>query len=416
MRKSILLVLIFLSLNCFGNLNFIELKKIPNSEDLGTEFQFLHDNIQYIDHWEMEWNYDVNKNDISDRLKKIHKTLSKIDSENQELLLLLGDVSFFLYNLVDEPYFQLAVDYYTKAIHRDSGDYRAYWFLANHYAKGNAQLESIDFFLKAQRLLPIIDPAEFWIDYSFATMVANMPSHTIFAMDQAKALLGRPSFIEEQLGHTVRNRIVPVNSDSTYHFRDLWTASKADMINFISRPFGMKILIDSTWRPRFFNYDKNMSFVTFIPEPIGNEAGRNITYTIMFVVKVPSEGETLGDFINQFVSKYPDIQEGPPLKNYPSSISMELRNPEMYADIGGAHMRVVGIERSEPQYPGLLLEKPMKIPSSPNSEPAFYRAGNSLDRFKGRIFYAVMLDACEDIYDQANAVFTKVLSEQAVIE
>lgn len=416
MRNQILLILIFLSLKCYGNFNFIDLNQIPNSKELRSEFQFIHDNLQYIDHWEMEWKYDMDKDKLSDQLKKIHKKLSNIDKENIELLLLIGDLSFYLYNLDNDPYFQLAEEYYNKAILMDSADYRAHWFLANHYAKGNSQVKSIEYFLKAQNLLPTVDPADFWVDYTFATMVANMPSHAIFAMNQAKEIMGEPSYIEKELGETVRNRIISVNSDSTYDFRDLWTASQVDMINFTSRPLGMKILVDSTWQPRFFNFDNNMSFVTFVPEAISNKAGRGITYTIMFIIKVPSENETLKGFINQFVSKYPDIKDASPLTKYPSAISLELRNPEMYKDIGGAHMRVIGIERNEPEYPGLLLEKPMKVPSSPSSEPAFYRAGNSYDRFQGRMFYAIMLDACEDIYDQANNIFTRVLEEQTIIE
>jgi hypothetical protein len=409
-------ILLFFGFQVFGNINFIELNEIPYADEYSNEFEFLKENLEYIDHWEMEWKYDINKDYLSNQLKNIHNKLSNINEINLELALLLGDVSFFLYNLDEESYFEHAEKYYLNAININPRDYRSYWFLANHYAKGNSQLKSIEYFLKAQEHLPSINPAEFWLDFSFATAVANMPSHSIFGMDQAKNILGRPSYFEEQLGENIRKRIIPTKSDSTYDLRDIWTVSGHNLKSYTSRALGMKILLDSTWNTKFFNYNKNMAFVTIVPPALTNDDGRDITYTIMFIAKVPTEGETLKGFIDKFVSRYPDIKNQGSLNNYSSSISLELQDPNMYSDIGGAHIRVLGIERDEPQYPGLLLERPMKVPSASDTELSFYRASVSLDRFKGRIFYAVMLDVCEDIYEDANAVFYKVFKEQTVIE
>jgi len=58
----------------------------------------------------------------------------------------------------------------------------------------------------------------------------------------------------------------------------------------------------------------------------------------------------------------------------------------------------------------------LSTPQSKSGKIQYYRAANVLDRFKGKIYYAFMLDACEDIYDEAFKVFKDVFEKQIVIE
>ena len=83
-------------------------------------------------------------------------------------------------------------------------------------------------------------------------------------MDKAKSILKEPSYFEEQLGQTIYNRIIPVKSDSVYNNIDIWSASKGDLISFVCRPFGIKLLIDSTWQINYMII-KIMTAVTIVP-------------------------------------------------------------------------------------------------------------------------------------------------------
>lgn len=416
--KCVRPIISLLALFCFhfspANISFIDLEKVSiSSEDL----TYLKDHYQFVDHWEMEWPYDIDKAAISTNLIAIHQRLSEKDNINLEQALLIGDISYYLHNLDAKGYFEHAVTYYNKAIAIDQMDYRGYWFLANHYARGNVQVKSIEYFFKAEERLPDIEPAHFWEDYTMAMAFANMPSHVNYAMDQARNLLGEPSYFEQQLGAQFKSRLIAPNPDTLYNLREIWTGSNAgSKIDFINRPLGFKILLDSAWNTRFFDYKNRLSFVTIVPEAIPNDVGRNITYTIFFMIKVAEDGERLEDFVNKIVGKYPEINEIESPFKEKKSIALELKDPEMYADIGGGHMQVIAMERTKPKYAGMLLEKPTEITNSDNSGLSFYQATSSLDRFEGRIFYTIMLDACEDIFPGASQKYLEVLLERTTIE
>lgn len=408
-----LLALILFNI-CQANISFVDLKKIPLSyEDL----TYLNEHYQYVESWQMEWPHKIDKSAIATELIAMHKRLSETLTDNIEQALLLGDLSHYLHNLDEKGYFEKAVTFYEKAISIDERDYRGYWFLANHYARGNVQVESIEYFFKAEERLPDIEPAYFWEDYCFAVAVANMPGHLNYAMEQARNILGGPSYFEQQLGATFKARQFTPHPDSMYSIQQIWTGTAvAQNIDMTNRPLGLKVLMDSTWKTRFFGYENRLSFFTIVPEALSNDAGRDITYTIFFMIKVAEEGEQLKDFILNIVKDYPEINEvSSPLRNK-KSIAFELKDPEMYADIGGGHMQVIGLERSKPKYPGMLLEKPSKIEAPTSSEPTFYQATGSMDRFEGRVFYAIMLDTCEDIYEEASQVYHEVLAKRTVIE
>ncbi|MFZ5940219.1 MAG: hypothetical protein ACOYXB_06560 [Bacteroidota bacterium] len=61
----------------------------------------------------------------------------------------------------------------------------------------------------------------------------------------------------------------------------------------------------------------------------------------------------------------------------------------------------------------------MGIRSLPSGDPgklSCYKAGESKDRFRGRIFYVLMLDTCEDIYEKSFSLFSDFVEKQLFIE
>ena len=416
MKTIFTLILTLSTLTIFGNINYVQFDKIPDFEKYSDKFSFIIENEGYYNHWQPDWTYEISKKSLVKGLKESYDLFSKLDNENIEINLLLGDISHYLYNLHEDKYYELAVKHYQKAMDLEPNDYRPLWFIANHYALSNVQDKSIEYFLKSQKLLPANEPAAFWEEYTFATAVANMPSHCIFAMDKAKSILGEPSYFEEQLGQTIYNRIIPVKSDSVYSYMDIWSASNGDLVSFVCRPFGLKLLIDSTWQINFYDYQNYQSVVTIVPPAIPNKSGREITYTIALIMIVAQPGDKLGNFIDNFIAPYPEKKSFDFSSKYQDMISFELKDKNMYQDIGGAHMQMIGIKRERPKYAGLLLEQPLTIPQGETNKMTFYKAGDSKDRFDGLIYYAVMLDACEDIYDEAYKLFKETFEKQIIIE
>jgi hypothetical protein len=62
------------------------------------------------------------------------------------------------------------------------------------------------------------------------------------------------------------------------------------------------------------------------------------------------------------------------------------------------------------------LEKPVRFPEGESGQPSFYSIPDYKDGFKGRTFYAILLDNCENIHDHSLAIFKALFENQIFIE
>ncbi|OIQ92867.1 hypothetical protein GALL_251620 [mine drainage metagenome] len=407
---------ILLTFDTLANVNFIDISKISSDSKYVKAYNYIKDNKQFYDHWTNEWTYDKPKQELIKNLRDNYTTFSSIANKNTELFLLLGDISHYLYNLDDTIYYGIAVTNYNNAIKGSPSDYRCYWFLGYHYALSNVPIQAIANFIKAEKLLPADQPADFWNDYAWATAVTNMPSHCIYAMDKVKSISGKEGSFQEQLGETIYKRIISLDKDKDYSKKDIWTAEQGVKTTFTSRPLGIKILVDSTWGLSIYDYQKHQGVFIMNPPTIPNKKGKEIHYTIAILMKTTTDNDQLDDYINAFVSKYSDKKKVNFSDKYEKMIAYEIKDKNMYQDIGGGHLYMIGIERISPKYPGLLLENPVTLPMGNSNEVTYYTASESQDRFKGKIFYAIMLDSCEDIDEQSFPIFKNLFNTQIIIE
>ena len=63
--------------------------------------------------------------------------------------------------------------------------------------------QSIDNYFKAKKILPIVEPPEFWEQFAFAAALSNMNSNCIFAMSRVRQITGSPGAFESQMGKSV---------------------------------------------------------------------------------------------------------------------------------------------------------------------------------------------------------------------
>jgi len=417
MKQAIIFLFsILLTLDTFANVNFIDISKISSDSEYIAAYDYIKDNKQFYDHWTNDWTYDKPKQELIKKLRQNYTTFSTITNKSTELFLLLGDISHYLYNLDDTAYYRIAVTNYNTAVKGSPNDFRCYWFLGYHYALSNVPTQAIDNFIKAEKLLSTDQPADFWNDYAWATAVTNMPSHCIYAMDKVKRISGKQGSFETQLGDNIHKRIVEVDKDNTYKKEDIWSASTGEKTTFVCRPLGIKVLIDSTWDLSIYDYQKRQGVFIINPPTLKNKKGKEIHYTIALLMKVADNNETLESYLNNFVSKYPDKKAIPFSDKYDKMISYEIHDKTMYQDIGGGHLYMIGVERKMPDYPGLLLESPVTLPKGSSDQVNYYTASDSKSRFKGKIFYAIMLDSCEDINEQSFSIFKKLFDTQIIIE
>jgi len=417
MKKGIFAVLATVSAAAaIANVKFIDLAKISNDPKLVAAFNYIKQNLPFYDHWTSDWTYNRPKTEFIVKLEENYTLFSRLDNKNEEHFLLLGDIAAYLYNLNDSAFYSKVLDNYQLAIKKNKEDFRAYWFIGYFYAVSNSPAEAVANFLTAQQLLPDQQPPAFWNDYAFAALVANMPSHCLFAMEKIRKITGEPGELETQVGKVVRQRVVGVSMDSSYSKKDLWTGTKGRKSTFISRPLGIKILVDSSWIVSLYNYANRQTAFVLTPPTIPNKEGTEIHYTIALIMKVANDTDELEHFIDNFVAQYPYKNKIAFSRRFDKMVAYEIKDKTMYAGIGGAHSYMVGIERDAPQFPGLLLENPATLPEGSAGKVTFYAPSGSRGRFKERIFYAIVLDSCEDIHDQSLAIFKTFFDNQVIIE
>jgi tetratricopeptide (TPR) repeat protein len=403
--------------SAFANINYINIKQISSDEKYLNAFEDIKANQQYINHWTPNWDYEIPKETLISKLKEHYTFFSTTNTKNVELSLLLADICHYLYNLDDGVSHKKAIDHYNEAIQNAPQDYRCYWFLGNHHAFSNQIEKAIANYKKAEKQLPKDSEADFWNEYAFAASLANMPTHSIYAMDKARGILGKPGYFEETLGKKQRETIKNIDKQDFFKKEELWKAIQKDnKFVFMSRPLGMKIAIDSTWKIAPQDYKKTMAFIVLNPTPIKNKKGHPTSYTIAIIVKTAEDKDNLEPFINSFTQKYEDKTKISFSEKYDKMIAYEIKEKNMYQNMGGGHLYTIGIERNEPKYAGLAIEEVLPMPKQSDNNLKFLKAGESKNRFKGKIFYSIILDASEDIHDEALITLKRFFEENLTIE
>ena len=416
MKKIILAAFLLNSICSYGNIKYIRFDNIGHPGDYSHQVDFLRQNVGYFDHWVHEWSYPVKKDTLVRNLLTCLEVFSHLDGNNAEVNLLEGDIAHYLYNLDMQEYSDKAEAFYQKAIGLAPGDYRGYWFLATHYTLANLQSQSVEYFQKARQLLPAETPAAFWEEYAGAMYYANMPAHSLFAVDQAKKILGKPAEFEDRLTEALRRQLSPASADSAYKMSDLWIAKIGDQATFISKPLGVKLKLDTSWQVQLNDYDQRQAMALMAPPQATGKDGKKIGFSIVLLVKAPVADEKLEDYVKMLMGKYDEARAWPISPAYPKMISYELKNKELYPGWGGAHVHIIGIERESPLYPGLKLEEAIELPHPEPGKTNYVKPVSQKGRFRGRIFYVLILDTCEEIHQESLEVFKKTFGQQLTID
>ena len=418
MKKLLALLLFCGWLDARAHLEYIRIEKIDVSGQYTGQIDFLLKNKSYCDHWAPSWDYTIKKDSLIRQLKTCYSLFAGLNTDKEESFLLLGEIAHYLYNLEVEEYYGKAESAYKGAIAEKPDDYRGYWFLAHHYSLSREEDQAVTLFEKVEPMLPPDVPADFWEEYGYAMMLAEMPSHCRMAVDKVKKILGKPGYLEDQLGETIRKNLVDTDPDRAYTMKDLWFVihKKQGQAAFISRPLGVRLTIDTSWTIQFNDYSKHQSAIILKPQRATAASGKLIGYTIGVLIKSPAAGETLESYVKNISSGQGKVVQTTAPVGYKKCIAYEILNEKMYPDWGGGHMHVIAIEQKEPAYPGLALEEPFPMPEGDKGKVNYYRQSGQKSRLPGRLFYMILLDTCEAIHEESWSVFQQVVNKQLVLE
>ncbi|MFB9844813.1 tetratricopeptide repeat protein [Mucilaginibacter ginsenosidivorans] len=415
--RGILLFCLFWACHTYANINAIDFQKVHNPTNLNSSIAFLKENLGLYDHWTQNWTYRIPKAAAIKNLSDLYDGLDQIPQKNIEEYLLLGDIAHYIYNMESEPYYQKALDNYQKAIQLNPNDYRPYWFLANHYALSDQSTLAIKTYQKVFEYSEAKKSPYFWFDYSAACFTSGMRSTGLFALQQSYKL--QPSehilALYDKLSTTVK---VP-NPDSTIGLKEEWTliGRQNNKISFLNRIVGIKVTIDSTWGFGPGEFKNGIGYMTFKPNTIISKVNnQGIDYSLLVLAQVPKQGQSLSDFLSIYLAQYTDRKPADITLKYKNSVAFEIRKPDIYQNIGGGHMYAIGVERDEPDYPGMDLENVQRITDKDPGKVRYYNINSQYTRLKGKIYYLILLDSCEYIHDESLAVFKDFLENGLFIE
>ena len=403
----------------FANINYIDITKISNDEKIIDAYNYVKFNQSYFEAWSINWEFDVPKEKIVNKLKDIYTTLSSVNHKNEEFYLLLGDVAHYLYNLDDSISNRLAIENYNNAIKADSSDYRGYWFLAFHYTLSDEPIEAINLFIESKKHISNDTPVDYWEEYATASYYSNMKFNALMAMEKSREILKNPGQFENQYGNYVKENILHFEKDKDYVNKDLWKLSNENdkrKIGFVSTPLGIKLVVDSAWHISIPDYKNHQSAIVINPDAIANIKGRPINYSIAILMKTADDKDRLEDYISKFTNNMNLKNKYNFSNKYENIITFEMEDPNAYQDIGGGRFMLIGIQRNYPKYPGVKLEEPSKFESSNNEQINYFSLVPEAERFTGKIFYVLLLDSCGDIYEKSVSVFKDFFDKNIILE
>ncbi len=396
------------------NIRIQESKIFDNS--LFSALTYLKKNQSYCDHWTQNWNYPIKKEELLHGLRGQYSVMMGYDSLDPELQLMMGLTAHYLYNLDDTLYYNVAIRHFKEAITLlDDG--RGEWMLGNHYSLAGSFVEGFGMMDRAKQKLSSQDLVHFWDDYAMASAMANMPSHSIMGMEEYKKINHQPSYFESQLGNAIRKRIVPVDADSIYAKEQIWFLQRSgSQDEYTCNPVGIRFLVDTSCKVVVYDYSKRQNVLLLQPASFFNKQGRAINMSMLMLMHPAKKEEALNTTMKRMTAdKWKSITETSWDSKYGKVSAWEIKEPTLYTEMGGGHLWLVGLEREEPEYPGMLLERPSQ-PDPYDGSVSIAHPNETIGRFKGKIQYLFLLDTCEAIYEPSLAFFKKFIDEQLILE
>lgn len=416
------LMLLILSSNLYANIRYINYSNFPNLSNHETQILYVLNHENYMDDWVPKWEYDIDKQELLERMIVIHDELNsefQKNPNNIDLCLFLGEISHFLYNLNESDYFDKANNYYDKAVEIEPRDFRSKWFKGYHLIQSNKPIMGMELLLYAETALEAKNmPSHFWIEYCIGSFQSQMYFHALKGYNNF--LITRKENEGAQLSSIIdslKEKIITPNINQDY--KDIWkilfhSEDKNDA-SFMSYLYGVRLKIPNEWILDYSDSKNGQATIFMKPEEYSGNNGQKINATILAIMKTVSSDISLESYIQKFLKDKYVIKESVMDLDYDKYLAYSIKDNSLYPEQGGGNMFLLAIERDSPKNPGEIIELPSKIGS--NQEGLnYYTMKPILKRFNGRIIYTFFLDACDSIHSEAFLDFKKLIEQNMVIE
>jgi len=397
-----------------AQLKEIDAAKLPQN----PKVRFAYEQVLPIEslarQWSPKWPYATPKEQVVSVLKSSLEELNSAETaaaQNEEYWLLKGLVAHLAYNVDDEQAYQIAVDSFEKARELAPTDYRVGWLLGMHLCQANQikagmeQLLAVEDQVAWQKL-----PLDFWDDYTTCSTISLMPAHTLRAVGHA-VRLGAPAASYDAVVDIARKRYEYPSADATYGAHDAWQAiQEKEGVVFTSQLCGIEFSARADWHMDIKDVAKGTCVVSIGTRSYPSRTGKS-SPSLLILARVSRPNETLEDYVRSVLADRYALARTVAGTYCPADkcMALEIRDPGVYQPNGGGHFLVAAFPEPPPEFPGLLFEKPNAPPAQSSGPATYYRANPQLHRFSGTLYYMVLLDSNDAIFDKTKSDFEYLL-------
>lgn len=385
----------------------------PEVRDVYLDVQRLEPLAQQ---WAPQWKYDTPKIDVAARLSLALATLEKArmtHPKNEELALLAGLAAHYAYNVDVERAYTMADRAYQAARKAAPGDYRPDWFLAVHQCQSGNELQPamLRFLATESRFHWDELPAEFWDDYLACAMVNSMPAHALRAASHLRSKDAAPDDMRELRVHQAK-KLIEAPSHTSGEVGDIWTGKKTGPHpELVSTLCGLSFGVQGAWKVGLSKM-KDSCTVQIETGPYSAPGG-DVSPNVLVLAQAAQGNETLTDFTNRILQGQ-QVTQAVEAPRCPADecVAYHTITPRQYADAGDGHVLLIAFQREQPEFPGVRFEEPNPPPRDRKTgDVQYFVSQPHLGRIPGTIYYLVMLDAADSVFDKAKRDFEFVLKD-----
>ncbi|NLW48317.1 MAG: hypothetical protein GXY86_13410 [Firmicutes bacterium] len=371
--------------------------------------------------WTPTWSYNVPKEDIEKKLIAYYQELDNYSSQypdNLELALFKGLVAHYAYNLDLKEYYQLAIKSFQQAAAIDSTDYRVDWYWGVHLVKSNNIKAGMEKLQSVKNIEPNPKklPFSYWEDFAYCSLIARMPSHVLLGVERAKQTkTKRSKDMLNTLAQHAANQLKEPPQDSQLGPDQVWTVYQdSDHINYRNRIFGFTLQVPASWLAEPTGCQNNSAAIFIIP-PTKKGLTGEVSSTMLLLARWMKAGEDINDFLSEVLDPRYSFKEVQSDLNWEGVKAYQGTAEDVYSDEAGARNCLIAFSRKEPEQPGLLLEFPVELNQSDSEAVvSYYRSEDEYTRFSGEIYYLLILDTTDSVYEEAKEEFDLVIKNLIV--
>jgi hypothetical protein len=405
----------------FPSIKDIHKENLPKSPIIDQAYEFVDSVEPMVQAWAPEWKYEESKDQIVQSFEAMLGDLRKLAKKeenrgNAELQLFIGLSAHYAYNVDVKDSYEIAVSSFQSAAKLLPKDYRPLWFKGEHLCQTAKPAEGMLNLLQVEKTYPFMDfPEDFWADYLSCSHLTLMPEHGLRALRRASETGHLQETTEKFFRDAIGMRLKATEADQNYPFKDVWVTTESGKApTFLNSSIGLSFKIDGNWSLQFSDLKHGDSTTSIgLPKIAGFK--QPMTPTLTIITKLAHPDESFDDFRESILKKF---KYAPGSIDFCSRMNCEAYDVSapFYPDEGGAHLFVIFMERSEPDFPGLIFEYPHAFPPGDHdaSGPKYYHADASFTRLKGKIRYAIVLDSCVSIYPGAKKYFDSFLKNLVI--